>query len=148
MYERCLVFPSAALFMTSEKTGKVGYYDMMSSNLDQECTYAVKRIAPRINMKDIERIIDETPLITDVRKDFYKKYITLRKQLIIDRAYSCCVTEKFDSVALERITEGKQYSTADLKNDLEYNRDYLKPIESHDICRSFQILAIGNQLRN
>lgn len=129
MYERCLVFPSAALFITSAKTGKVGYYDMMSSNFDQECTSAVKRMSLKINMKDIERIIDETPLITDVRKDFYKKYIHLRKQLIIDRAYSCCITEKFDSMALERIQEGRQYSTMDLKNDLEYNREYLKPIE-------------------
>ncbi len=129
MYERCLVFPSAALFMTSEKTGKVGYYDMMSSNFDQECTSAVKRMAPRINMEAIEKIIDETPLITNARRDFYKKYINLRKHLIIDRAYSCCIAEKFDSMAIERIKEGKQYSTADLKNDLEYNRDYLKPIE-------------------
>lgn len=117
MYERCLVFPSAALFIISEKNGKVGYYDMMASNFDQECTSSVKRMVPRINMKAIEKIIDETPLITDVRKDFYKKYINLRKQLIVNRAYSCCVTKKFDSMALERIKEGKQYSIVDLKNE-------------------------------
>lgn len=133
MYERCLVFPSAALFVTSERSGKVGYYDMMSSNLDQECTSAVKRMAPRINMDAIERIIDETPLITDIRKDFYKKHIALRKQLIIDRAYSCCVTENFDSMALERVKEGRQYSIADLKNDLKNNRDYFKQASKPDV---------------
>lgn len=129
MYERCLIFPSAALFITSNKSGKVGYYDMMSSNFDPECTSAVKRMAPRINMEAIEKIIDETPLITDIRKDFYKKYINLRKQLIVDRAYSCCVTKEFDKAALARITDGEQYSVSDLKYDMENNKDYFTPLE-------------------
>ena len=74
MLERCLVFPSPALAITDEKVGKIGYYDMMSSNYDKHCTDAVLRIVPRIDMEKICRIVDDTPMISDVRKEFYKSF--------------------------------------------------------------------------
>ena len=135
LYERCLVFPSAALFITAEKKGKVGYYDMMASNYDSDCTSAVKRMVPRINIDAIHRIIDNTPLISETRKEFYKKYIDYRKKLILDRAYDRCVTKKYDSQALERILSGSQYSTKDLQADMEYNKKYFQPIED-TTCQS------------
>ena len=54
-----------------------------------------------------------------------KALMGVRKQLIIDRAYSCCVTENFDSMALERVKEGRQYSIADLKNDYNTPKDLM-----------------------
>lgn len=107
---RCLVFPSPALYTSYEKTGKVGYYDLLSSNYDAECTKALLRVVPNIDMGKIYDIIEQTPIITDVKKDFYKMMLTVRKELILDRAYERCVTKDFDKEALSRITDGKQFS--------------------------------------
>ncbi len=127
--ERTLVFPSPVLAVTSEKVGKVGYYDMLSSDFDANCTEAVLRIAPKISLDSIKGIIDNTPVITDVRKDFYKKILTSRKELIIDRAYLRCVYKEFDKDALKRITEGKQYNIKDLENFIEERKNAAKKIE-------------------
>lgn len=118
LFERCLVFPSPALFIGSEKHGKPGYYDFLASGYDKNATAALLRIAPKINMNKICRIIDDTPLISDVKRTFYKKYISLRKELIIDRAYDRCLLNDYDKDALERIKTGRQYSTAMLINDM------------------------------
>ena len=44
----------------------------------------LKRVAERIHMDNIHRLIDETPAITEVQKDFYKIMISERKAKIID----------------------------------------------------------------
>ena len=129
MFKRCLVFPSAALFITTKKAGKVGYYDMMSSNFDPKCTAAVKRMVPKIQMEKIYQIIDESPLISNLQKEFYKKYVNLRKKLIIDRAYRCCITKDFDYDALMRLQKGIQYSDEMLRQDMKKDIFNFKPIE-------------------
>ena len=118
MYKRCLVFPSAALFITSEKAGKVGYYDMMASDYDENCSKAVFHMVPGIRMDEVKHIVDSTPFISDTRKEFYKKYLQLRKELILDRAYICCANCWFDSEALKRLQQGIQYSDELLRKDL------------------------------
>lgn len=110
MLKRCLVYPTLALYITKEKNGKVGYYDMLSSNYDRNCTLALLRIAPRIDMAKIDRVIDETPLITDIRRMFYKKYLRLRKSMIIEKAYCLCAEGKSDEEAMKRIVEGVPFS--------------------------------------
>ena len=112
--KRSLVFPSPALAITDEKVGKVGYYDMLSSNYDNNCTQALLKVASNINMKEIAKIIDDTPLITEVRKQFYKTILNLRKELIIDRAFVRCAYHEYDKDALNRLTTGHQFSEADL----------------------------------
>lgn len=114
LFKHCLVFPSPNMVVTKEKVGKVGYYDMLASNYDENCTDALLRIVPKINLNDINKIIDETPLITETRKQFYKQIIGLRKQLIIDRAYICCLNKNYDKEAYNRIVSGKQFEVKDL----------------------------------
>ena len=48
------------------------------------CCRALKRVTERIHMENIHRLIDETPAITEVQKDFYKVMISERKAKIID----------------------------------------------------------------
>lgn len=115
LYERTLVFPSPALAITEQKVGKIGYYDMLSSNFDKNCTEAVLRIVPKVDIDKIKNIIDETPYITDVRKEFYKDYLQTRKELILDRAYLRCFYKEFDKNAYERMITGHQFSKDDLK---------------------------------
>ena len=122
MCKRCLVFPSLAFYITSEKAGKIGYYDIMSSDYDENCTKAVRRMVPGIRMDEVGYIIDNTPFISDVRKEFYKKYLQLRKKLLLDRSYMCCANCWFDSEALERLRHGIQYSDEMLRQDLEVGK--------------------------
>ena len=119
MFKRSLVFPSPSLIITNEKVGKVGYYDMLASNYDQNCTEAVLRIVPRIDMQRINMIIDETPFITDIRKSFYKEILSMRKMLILDRAYVRAFYKDYDIDALKRLTEGRQFTEKDLSVYLE-----------------------------
>lgn len=47
---------------------------------------ALARLEPRINMVEIGEIIDKTPNISDLQKEFYKTLITERKQQLLDKA--------------------------------------------------------------
>ncbi len=116
MLKRCLVFPSPALVITEKKVGKVGYYDMLASGFDRNCTEAVLRIAPAIDMKKINEIIDNTPFITKIRKVFYKAILQLRKETLINRAYVRCFYHDYDLEALSRLKNGKQFSEEDLNS--------------------------------
>lgn len=128
LFRRCLVFPSPPMVVTKEKVGKVGYYDMLASNYDNNCTEALLRIWPKINMAEITNIIENTPFITDLRKEFYIKYVSLRKELILDRAYEHCVSKQYDQESLNRITHGKQFTDDDLKNFIKEYNNSKKPL--------------------
>ena len=99
---------------------------MMASNYDEECTKAVCKIVPKINMNIINEIIEQTPIISDVRKEFYKEMLNHRKVLIIDRAYRCCIEKKFDEEALNRIKNGVQISEDFLRKNLSKLEEYEK----------------------
>lgn len=66
---------------------KINYFDFISSLQNKDCNRALKRILPRINMIEINRIIDETPYITDLQKTFYKTIILKRKEKILDFSF-------------------------------------------------------------
>lgn len=66
---------------------KINYFDFISSLQNKDCNKALKRILPRINMVEINNIIDETPYITDLQKTFYKTMLAQRKEKILDFSY-------------------------------------------------------------
>ncbi|MBO6194632.1 MAG: HipA domain-containing protein [Clostridiales bacterium] len=120
LLERCFVFPSPKMYITKEKTGKVGYYDMLASGYDINCSEALLRIAPRIDLKKIDSIIDNTPYITDVRKEFYKRYIKARKSYIIDLPHRFISDGKRDLEALKRVTTGDRFDITLLNEKYEF----------------------------
>lgn len=63
---------------------QINYFDFISSLRNADCNEALKRILPRINMGEITRIVDETPLISDMQKQFYKTMLQTRKERILD----------------------------------------------------------------
>lgn len=63
---------------------KINYFKFLSEGKFPDCNKALKRIASRIDMKKIYEIIDNTPTITDLQKEFYKTMLTARKERIID----------------------------------------------------------------
>ena len=63
---------------------KINYFRFLSEGKFPDCNKALKRIASRIDMKKIYEIIDNTPTITELQKEFYKTMLTARKERIID----------------------------------------------------------------
>jgi hypothetical protein len=106
MKKRCLVFPSADIYLTAKKCGKPGYYDMLSSGYDENCTKALLRMFPKIDLEKVFAIIDDTPAISEVRRHFYKNILKMRYEIILQRAYECCASRAFDREALGRLQAG------------------------------------------
>ena len=78
------VFPTSALKINDKK---INYFEYISSLKNEDCSNALKRIFPRININNIEKIIDQTPAIPNIRKEFYKKIIKLRCEKILKYSY-------------------------------------------------------------
>ena len=91
--QRVYVFPTSAIM---ENGKKISYFDTISSLKNEDCNQALKRIAEHIDMDKIGRMIEETPFLTEVQKDFYKIIISERKAKIID--YSMELLLKTDSI--------------------------------------------------
>ncbi len=77
---RVYQFPTSALKVGNRK---INYYDFISSGENADCAAALKRILPRTDMDKIYELIDNTEHITDLQKEFYKKYITARYEKIL-----------------------------------------------------------------
>ncbi|MDD3252805.1 MAG: HipA domain-containing protein [Lachnospiraceae bacterium] len=79
--QRIYVFPTSAIM---ENGKKISYFDTIASLKNEDCNKALKRIAERIDLDKINCLIEETPAIRAVQKDFYKVMIAERKAKILD----------------------------------------------------------------
>lgn len=84
MEARVFTFPTSALKINDKK---INYFDFISSLEDESCNQALLRIYPKIDIDKINCIIDETPYISDIRKQFYKKIIEMRYEKILKYNY-------------------------------------------------------------
>lgn len=66
---------------------KIKYFKFISSLENKDCNEALKRIVPKINMDKIYAIVDETPFISELQKEFYKTMLRERKERILDFSY-------------------------------------------------------------
>ena len=66
---------------------KIQYFKFISSLENEDCNKALKRILPKIDIEKIYKIIDETPFISDLQKEFYKTMLRERKERILDFSY-------------------------------------------------------------
>ena len=83
--KRIFVYPTSIIKIDDKK---ISYFDYISLHENLECTKALIEISKRVNMDEISRIINETPFISDIQKDFYKTMIKKRKERIIDFSLS------------------------------------------------------------
>ncbi|MBO4308237.1 MAG: HipA domain-containing protein [Clostridia bacterium] len=81
---RIYQFPTSAIKIRDRK---VNYYDFLMNANHPGCNDALQRIVPRVDMDAIDLLIDETEILTDLQKDFYKTYIDARFQKILLPAY-------------------------------------------------------------
>ena len=66
---------------------KINYYDFIYSLENKDCNKALKRLLPKIDLSKINKIIDDTPYITELQKRFYKKVLKERKEKILDFSF-------------------------------------------------------------
>lgn len=78
---RIYEFPTSAILI---KGKRINYFEFISSNYNSDCTKALFRIFPKIDMNKINKMIDEIEYITKLEKDFYKYIINERKKRILE----------------------------------------------------------------
>ena len=81
MKARVYDMPTSAILVNGNRAN---YYELIKSKQYKECTEAVKRITPRINLNEINSLIDEVEQLSDLQKEFLKKILKLRKEIILD----------------------------------------------------------------
>lgn len=84
LHARIYRFPTSAIKYNDQK---INYHDFLTAGENADCNAALLRIVPRIDMDAIRTLIDQTPYLTDLQKDFYKTYLLARFDLIISPAY-------------------------------------------------------------
>jgi len=84
MNARIFQFPTSAIKLNDKK---INYYDYLNSLSNNDCNKALLRITPKIDMDKISNFIDEVLYISDIQKEFYKKYIGARYEKIILPAF-------------------------------------------------------------
>ena len=63
---------------------KINYYEFISALDNEECNRALLRILSRIDMKEIFNVIEKTPFISDLQKEFYRTMLMTRKERILE----------------------------------------------------------------
>ena len=76
---RIYTFPASALKQNGKK---IGYVDFVAQNRDGVLSSALNRIVPRIDLAAINAFIDDTPLLTDLHRQFYKTYLAARYEAL------------------------------------------------------------------
>lgn len=76
---------------------KINYYEFINSMENNECNEALLRIVPKIDMKNIENIIDNIGTISKTRKTFYKTILNARYNEILAKPYKRYENNTFES---------------------------------------------------
>ena len=65
-----------------ESGKKINYISYIKGNKNDECNNAIKRVMERINIKEISNFIDNISCMSIDRREFYKKIINYRYDII------------------------------------------------------------------
>ena len=85
LFRDCIKNASSAV---KYKGSKIKYYDFITKLENEDCTEALIRIFPKIDINKIEEVIDNIPCITEIRKRFYKLVIKDKYEEILKPAYN------------------------------------------------------------
>ena len=81
MNARVYDMPTSAILIDGKRAN---YYKLITSKEYKDCTEAVRRITPRIDLEKINVLIDEVEQLSNLQKEFLKKILKMRKELILD----------------------------------------------------------------
>lgn len=65
---------------------KISFLDFYRNYKNPDLIQAVKRIVPQINMERVADIVNNTPTISSIHKNFLLELLTMRKELLLDPA--------------------------------------------------------------
>ena len=88
---RIYVFPTSAIM---ENGRKISYASYISSLKIRIAMRRLNVYLERIDMDRIERLIDETPGLTELQRAFYLTMIQERKEKILDRSMQMLLKKK------------------------------------------------------
>lgn len=78
--QRIYRFPASQVKLNGKKSS---YFEVINSLQFEECNEALRHVMMQLDMAKVDQLIDETPLITDVQRAFYKHMITGRYKKIL-----------------------------------------------------------------
>jgi hypothetical protein len=84
MRDRVCVYPTAALLRNGKK---INYHDFLVAHEHEESNKALKRIFPKIDMGKILSVVEETSLLSEVRKEFIINILISRYEHILSKAF-------------------------------------------------------------
>ena len=84
MNARVYDIPTSAIFIDGKRAN---YHKVITSLEYKDCNNAIKRIVPKIQLDDINKLIDNVEELSQLKKEFLKKILKLRKELILDAAF-------------------------------------------------------------
>lgn len=82
---------------------KINYRDFINSLENEDCNKSLKKIFPKLSMNRIISVLDETPYISDLQKQFYKTILEARHELILAPAYKRIIEQEKKSFSVETI---------------------------------------------
>ncbi len=80
---RVYVVPKSALMINRKK---ITYHEFLTSTDSEDVIASLVDVTSRIDLEKIGQMIDNTPLIDETQKAFYKYMLKKRKELILDGA--------------------------------------------------------------
>lgn len=131
--KRIDVFPTAALELPSRE--KASYKKYIGSFNNDDCTQALIRVFPKIDLQKINDIINKTEDISDIRKTFYQTMLSKRYEQILERPYLIIkekernqerIADVFWSI-IENDSENTEINQIDDRNSnmqQDYDQDY------------------------
>ena len=84
MNARVYDIPNSAILIDGKRAN---YHKVITSLEYKDCNKAIKRIVPKIQLDDINKLIDSVEELSQLKKEFLKKMLKLRKELILDAAF-------------------------------------------------------------
>ena len=84
MNARVYDIPTSAILIDGKRAN---YHKVITSLEYKDCNKAIKRIVPKIQLDDINKLIDNVEELSPLKKEFLKKILKLRKELILDAAF-------------------------------------------------------------
>lgn len=78
--KRIYKFPTSQVKLNRKKSS---YFEVINSLQFEECNDALRYVMQQLDMFKVERLIDETPLISEVQRAFYKHMLTARYNKIL-----------------------------------------------------------------
>lgn len=138
--QRIFEFPTSAIKDSDGR--KINYFDFIVSNQNIDCTMALQRITPKIDMEKIKEIIQNVPELSELRKAFYLKMLSVRKERILDYCY-----EKLKNVSCEHEETIHHVSDAIKNSKTEYSRSDQLYMELY-LQRQKESMRAGKKLLN